>query len=67
MIPLWDGEAFNSVESAVSEKNLLQQETWGFGQVIVLVLLLLPFVSFAGTSEPPHAVYIEFVFSLPIS
>lgn len=67
IISPWDGEGFKSVKSAASENILLQQETWEFGQVVVLVLLLLPFLSFAGTSEPPHAIYTEFVFSHPIS
>jgi hypothetical protein len=50
----WE-DVYGSVETIESQNNLSQQDIWGFGQVVVLILLLLPFLSFAGTLEPPHA------------
>lgn len=59
----WHADSSNSVETTASENNLSQQDIWGFGQVVVLFLLPLPFLSFAGTSEPP-CVLLELLFTL---
>jgi hypothetical protein len=66
IITPWDGDGSDSILTTASENNLSQQDIWGFGQVVVLIFLLLPFLSFAGTLEPPHAFYTNSLFPFPV-